>query len=341
LKITGGYETNEPLRDPKVMADSSPAQTFPDYPSDHGTELKEGAAAMPTSANESRRHRRVFLNRSPLFRREAIRDRPPRGRGLSQWRRLHLQGRGALKGEPLMKRIVWYCASLAIVMAAAVGVAKDVKQDIITERILFRSGTTDFDEIFPVTERLNQILSEISRIEVEAQRGVPSFLVYPYDPTGNNGQPYALLWSDGAYVMSERLPTGNSTFLIYDPRRLSLADSSVEDGQQVEYRHIVLNYGLNSPPQAGKPILDASSRLEPTDRSLYISREIIGSRSSAADRIICFPRLEIPKDIQGEAVQMVSVQIESALHPSGPVGREMPRESLLARGIDLFLFRVK
>jgi hypothetical protein len=243
-----------------------------------------------------------------------------------------------------MKRIAWCSAALAALMLASIGVARDGSTDIVTERLMYHSGTTDFDEVFPVTERLNQILADIARIEVEAQRGVPSFIVYPYDPTGVNGEPYALAWSDGAYTMSERIPPDSSTFLIYDPRRLSLADSSVEEGQQVEYRHFVLSYGINKAPQTNGAILDPATRLEPTERSLYISREIVGSRSPTAERIICFPRLEIPKDFHGETVRVIALQVESALHAAAEKQVDAQAESdspVRSSGLERFFFRVK
>jgi hypothetical protein len=247
-------------------------------------------------------------------------------------------------GEIDMYRTVWSTAALLAVLIASVGVARDLQKDIITERILFRSGTSDFDDVYPVTERLNQILSEISRIEIEARRGIPNFVVYPSDSQGNAGQPYALLWADGAYVMSEHLPVNGTTFLIYDPRRLPVADRSVENGQDVEYRHFILNYGFNSRPEKTGIILDSSARLEPTERSLYISREIVGGRESSAERMICFPRLEIPDDIAGEQIKAVSIQIESALHDVPSDARAEGDEgepTLLARGVDRFFFRVR
>jgi hypothetical protein len=243
----------------------------------------------------------------------------------------------------MMNRTSWLGVTVLTLLIASIAVARDARQEIITERILFRSGTEDFNEVYPVTEHLNQILSEITRVEVEAGRDIPNFVVYPYDESGA-AQPYALLWDRGAYTMSERLPAEGTTFLIYDPRRISLADRSVENGQDVEYRHFVLRYGLNAPPQGGSIVVDPSARLEPTERSLFISREIVGGRSSKAERVICFPRLEIPKDFRGEPVQVVSIQIESALHelPAADHAEgDTAQQALRSQGVDRFFFRVK
>lgn len=217
-----------------------------------------------------------------------------------------------------------YGVSLALALAAflaASGVgAGAAKPEPNQERIAFDSASKDFEKIFPVTENLNQILAEVTKREIEQGRPIPNFIVYPYSPEAPSAEPFALLWDDGEYAKRSKLPPEHEAILIYDPRRLSAGDEEIEEGKRVEYRHFVVRYSFNNAHLQSDEV-KPTSPLEATDRSIYISRAVLGEGKNArasegkpTHQEIIFPRILIPKEYEGEDVRQIALQFESALH---------------------------
>ncbi len=189
---------------------------------------------------------------------------------------------------------------------------------ISNDSISFGSEDKDFDKLFPVTEKLNQILAEISKREIEDGREIPNFIVYPYDADEPHAEPFTLVWAKGRYEKRAELPANEEAILIYDPRRISAGAEEIEGGERVEYQHFVVRYNFNNAPETKSIEAHLESRLEPTDSSVYISRAILkgentSSRGATTHQRICFPRIAVPKQYQGEDVKMISLQFESAL----------------------------
>jgi len=216
--------------------------------------------------------------------------------------------------------------TLAAVLLAAMTIsgsagASAAQAEIPEDRIAFDSASEDFEKIFPVTEKLNQILAEISKLEIEQGRPIPSFIVYPFDPENPYAEPFTLLWDNGEYVKRTKLPPEHQAILIYDPRRLSAGDEEIEEGKRVEYRHFVMRYSFNNEPDPESAERKPASPMEPTDSSIYISRAILGEGQRSRNlegkpthQQIYFPRISIPKEFEGEDVRLIALQFESALH---------------------------
>lgn len=211
--------------------------------------------------------------------------------------------------------ILVFAATLMAGEANIAAAPSELEQD----RIAFDSAQGDFEKIFPVTEKLNQILAEICKREIEQGRSIPNFLVYPYDPDLPSVEPFTLLWNNGEYVKRTKLPPQHQAILIYDPRRLTAGDEEIEEGKRVEYRHFIMRYSFNNEPDPESSEPKLTSPLEPTDSSIYISRAILGEGKRASEgqpthQQIYFPRISIPKEFEGEDVRLIALQFESALH---------------------------
>lgn len=199
----------------------------------------------------------------------------------------------------------------------------------IQDRVVFELGDEGFEEVFPVTENLNTILAELSRIEAEQGRGIPNFIVYPYEAEDPEALPYALVWHAGAYTKVTRLSASEEAFVIYDPRRLAVRDLEMEGGERVEYRHLVLRCGFNRSLGEGAASAVPVSRLEPTASSVYISRAIVAAgnegeggpaRVRTTHQTIAFPRISVPKEIDGHKVEKISLRFESLLEVEASTG---------------------
>jgi hypothetical protein len=193
------------------------------------------------------------------------------------------------------------------------------------DRLAFDSDQADFDELFPVTEKLNKILARITKTEVESGREIPNFIVYPYDADDPHADPFTLVWKKGEYAKRIELPADGEAILIYDPRRISAGTEEIEEDQGAEYQHFIVRYNFNSSPESESQAGESAFRLEPTDSSIYISRAILKEGASSASRmhqLICFPRIAVPKQFNGEDVKMISFQFESALPTGAEVGDE-------------------
>lgn len=241
------------------------------------------------------------------------------------------------QGDIAMGRGSFRYGLMLAALLISIGATKPADFSFITERIQYASDMEGFKEVFPVTENLNNIMAQISRAEIEKGRGVPNFLVYPYETGTPNTAPFALIWEAGEYARKDEVPPNQQAFLIYDPRRLSAGNLETEEGQSVEYRHFIVRCGINHPPENDEDPVKLTAPLEPTERSLYISRGVIPksdkpeARRRAVPTLqkIFFPRITIPEKVKGQTVHLLALQVESALQGSADIQPE-PDEAYTA-----------